>query len=183
MKDKTVKEINDLYLANELNSEMLSYLKNDTRQGVKNIIKKQEKKLANEKLIKLEFEKHKEFDFNYKSSGNKLIAGIDEAGRGPLAGPVVAASVILPDDFKLYGLTDSKQISKKNREIYYDYITEQAVSYSVEVIDVQTIDRINIFEATLLAMKNSYRNRSEEHTSELQSRGHLVCRLLLEKTT
>jgi len=158
MKDKTVKEINDLYLANELNSEMLSYLKNDTRQGVKNIIKKQEKKLANEKLIKLEFEKHKEFDFNYKSSGNKLIAGIDEAGRGPLAGPVVAASVILPDDFKLYGLTDSKQISKKNREIYYDYITEQAVSYSVEVIDVQTIDRINIFEATLLAMKNSYRN-------------------------
>src|SRR5690625_5888890 len=89
MKDKKVKEINDLYLANELNSEMLSYLKNDTRQGVKNIIKKQEKKLANEKLIKLEFEKHKEFDFNYKSSGNKLIAGIDEAGRGPLAGPVV----------------------------------------------------------------------------------------------
>src|SRR5690625_180334 len=158
MKDKTVKEINDLYLANELNSEMLSYLKNDTRQGVKNIIKKQEKKLANEKLIKLEFEKHKEFDFNYKSSGNKLIAGIDEAGRGPLAGTVVAASVILPDDCKRYGLTEAKQIAKMNREMDYDDITQQAVRYSVEVSDVQTTDRVNIFEATLLAMKKSYRS-------------------------
>src|SRR5690625_1647515 len=108
---------------------MLSYLKNDTRQGVKNIIKKQEKKLANEKLIKLEFEKHKEFDFNYKSSGNKLIAGIDEAGRGPLAGPVVAASVILPDDFKLYGLTDSKQISdRKSTRLNSSHV---AISYVV----------------------------------------------------
>src|SRR5699024_11997602 len=91
--------------------------------------KKQEKKLANEKLIKLEFEKHKEFDFNYKSSGNKLIAGIDEAGRGPLAGPVVAASVILPDDFKLFGLTGSKQISKKNKRISYGYLNVPASSY------------------------------------------------------
>src|SRR5699024_10249327 len=155
MKDKTVKEINDLYLANELNSEMLSYLKNDTRQGVKNIIKKQEKKLANEKLIKLEFEKHKEFDFNYKSSGNKLIAGIDEAGRGPLAGPVVAASVILPDDFILYGLTDSKQISKENRNAYYDEIKTHAIAYHIAMIDEQTIDKVNIFEATKLAMEET----------------------------
>src|SRR5690625_4050038 len=87
--------------------------------------------------------------------GKKYIAGIDEAGRGPLAGPVVAAAVILPKSFKLIGLTDSKQLSKQTREQFYEVIVAQAISYSVSIIDNHVIDDINIYEATKQAMIRS----------------------------
>ncbi len=158
MNNKTIKQINELYLENELSPDIIKSLRSDSRQGVKNIIKKHDNKLEKEKAIKKEFEKLKDFDDNYKGSHVRLIAGIDEAGRGPLAGPVVAAAVILPGNFKLYGLTDSKQISEKNRNIFYDYIIENAISYHVEIIDEITIDRVNIYQATILAMKGAYRH-------------------------
>lgn len=158
MNNKTIKEINDLYLKNKLSFNLIEILRSDSRQGVKNIIKKHDNKLQKEKEIKNEFQKLKEFDHNYKSSDIKLIAGIDEAGRGPLAGPVVAAAVILPGDFELLGLTDSKQISEKNRNVFYDYIIEKAISYHVEIIDETTIDQVNIYQATILAMKGAYRH-------------------------
>ena len=158
MQNKTIKEINELYLAKELTVDMIDILKKDSRQGVKNIVKKHENKLIKDNAIKNDFLKLKEFDQNYKNDKIKLIAGIDEAGRGPLAGPVVAAAVILPDDFKLLGLTDSKQISEENRNNFYEYIIEHAISYHAEVIDVVTIDQINIYQATILAMKGAYKN-------------------------
>src|SRR5690625_2165232 len=89
--------------------------------------------------------------------GRKYIAGIDEAGRGPLAGPVVAAAVILPKSFKLIGLTDSKQLSKQTREQFYEVIVAQAISYSVSIIDNHVIDDINIYEATKQAMIRSFK--------------------------
>ncbi len=157
MNNKTIKEINTLYDSNQLTDEMIDILKHDTRQGVKKILKKIEKKKQKQQELIHDFEKLKKFDNQYKNNNIKLIAGIDEAGRGPLAGPVVAASVILPDDFKLLGLTDSKQINKIDRDMFFEYITKHALSYSVEVIDESIIDKINIYQATILAMKNSYK--------------------------
>lgn len=157
MNNKTIKEINTLYDSNQLTDEMIEILKHDTRQGVKKILKKIEKKKQKQQELIQDFEKLKKFDNQYKNNNIKLIAGVDEAGRGPLAGPVVAASVILPDDFKLLGLTDSKQINKMDRDMFFEYITKHALSYSVEVIDESTIDKINIYQATILAMKNSYK--------------------------
>lgn len=95
---------------------------------------------------------------NYKyelelwNKGINLIAGVDEVGRGPLIGPVVAAAVILPKDFVLEGLTDSKKLSEKKREAFYQIIKEKAISIGVGVIDEKRIDEINIYEATKEAM-------------------------------
>lgn len=100
------------------------------------------------------------YENEYKSKGYKYIAGGDEAGRGPLAGPVVASAVILPDDFVLEGLDDSKKLSKKKRDLYFDYIKEHALSYEITVIDVDTIDKINIYESSRLAMNKSVDNLS-----------------------
>lgn len=80
--------------------------------------------------------------------GIKYIAGIDEAGRGPLAGPVVVASVIMPEDSMIEGVNDSKKVSEKKREKLYDLILEEAISYSVAIIGQDEIDEINILNAT-----------------------------------
>src|SRR5699024_11700612 len=80
---------------------------------------------------------------------------IDEAGRGPLAGPVTAAAVILPQDFKLLGLTDSKQLNENTRDKFYDMILDQALAAEVVFIDNDTIDQTNILEATKTAMRQA----------------------------
>lgn len=84
--------------------------------------------------------------------GIHLVAGMDEVGRGPLIGPVVTACVILPKDFVLEGLTDSKKLSEKKREEFYDYIMEHAISVGIGMMDEKVIDEVNIYEATKLAM-------------------------------
>ena len=107
--------------------------------------------------------KHKKLD-NYiyerdlRKSGVKLIAGVDEVGRGPLVGPVVAACVILPKKFDLDGLTDSKKLSEKKRNYFYDEINKQAISIGIGIIDEKKIDEVNIYEATKLAMKKAIKN-------------------------
>lgn len=90
--------------------------------------------------------------------GITLIAGIDEVGRGPLVGPVVAACVILPLNYQLPGLTDSKKLSEKKREEFYKIIMEDAISVGIGIIDENIIDEINIYEATKLAMKQAIAN-------------------------
>ena len=86
------------------------------------------------------------------NAGYRLVCGIDEAGRGPLAGPVYAAAVILPLGLKIEGLNDSKKISEKKREQLFDVICEKAVDYSIGIATEQEIDEINILNATFLAM-------------------------------
>lgn len=85
----------------------------------------------------------------------RLIAGVDEAGRGPLAGPVCAAAVILPAEYDLPGLNDSKKVSEKRRETLAEAIKNQAVAWSVVMLSAQDIDRINILQATLAAMSRT----------------------------
>ncbi len=83
------------------------------------------------------------------------VCGVDEAGRGPLAGPVFAAAVILPKDFAIEGLNDSKKLSEKKREFLYEKIVQQAVAYQICMVDEKEIDRLNILAASMLAMKNA----------------------------
>lgn len=87
--------------------------------------------------------------------GYEYICGIDEAGRGPLCGPVVAAAVILKKGDKIEGVNDSKKLSEKKREALFEVIKERAVAYSVGIVDEKTIDEINILEATRIAMKKA----------------------------
>ncbi len=83
------------------------------------------------------------------------IGGVDEVGRGPLIGPVVAACCVLPEDFVLEGLTDSKKLTEKKREQFYPYIIEHSLAYAVGIVSPEVIDEINIYEATKLAMKQA----------------------------
>ncbi len=96
-----------------------------------------------------------EFDKQYKTEKIKLIAGVDEAGRGPLAGPVYAAAVILPDDFYSGEINDSKKLTEKKREKLFDVITEKAIAYCISSVSASKIDEINILNATFLAMKQA----------------------------
>lgn len=105
-----------------------------------------EKEIERLTILKEEEEKLYNNDINF-------ICGIDEAGRGPLAGPVVVGAVILPKDSFIEGVNDSKKISEKKREKLYEIITQEAIAYSVGIVDQRTIDEINILNATKLGVK------------------------------
>ncbi len=96
-----------------------------------------------------------EYENMLKEQGYKVICGIDEAGRGPLAGPVFAAAVILPDNLSDLGINDSKKLSEKKRETLFEVIKEKALAWSVAFADENEIDEINILNATFLAMKRA----------------------------
>ena len=95
------------------------------------------------------------FENMYHEKGYRVICGVDEAGRGPLAGPVCAAAVILPDGYEIPGLNDSKQLTDKKRRELFPMIKEQAIAYGIAMVDEKTIDQVNILNATFLAMKDA----------------------------
>jgi ribonuclease HII len=103
----------------------------------------------------------KQFDLEYLKNGYNLLAGIDEAGRGPLAGPVVAAAVIFKKDTFIEGVNDSKKITSKQREVLSELIKKQSLSYAFGIVNHKTIDRINILQATLKAMKTAFNKLDE----------------------
>ncbi|MEG0266649.1 MAG: ribonuclease HII [Bacilli bacterium] len=94
--------------------------------------------------------------------GIEFIGGVDEVGRGPLIGPVVAACCVLPKDFILEGLTDSKKLSEKKRDIFYDYIIENCLAYGISSVSPEEIDSINIYEASRKAMMKSIKKVSKQ---------------------
>ena len=114
------------------------------------------KKEIKEKVDMLRYEKE------WQAKGYNLVAGVDEVGRGPLAGPVVVASVIMPTDDIIPDVNDSKQVSEKKREKLYPLILEKAIAYSFSVIDEKVIDEINILEATKKAMKEAVASLSTQ---------------------
>lgn len=99
-----------------------------------------------------------EYELDLIKQGYQLIGGIDEVGRGPLVGPVVAACVVLPLNYKLPGLNDSKKLSEKKRELFYQIIKKDALGIGIGIIDEKIIDQVNIYEATKLAMKAAIKN-------------------------
>ena len=131
--------------------ELYEKYSSDERTGVQNIIlkyKKQEEKLLKERerLVLMH-------EFENKYDNHQFICGIDEAGRGPLAGPVVAGAVILPKDCEILYLNDSKKLSAKKRDELYDEIMEKAVATGVGIVSPARIDEINILQATYEAMR------------------------------
>jgi len=152
---KTISEIKkELEAAdNNMLPLLLSEYESDKRAGVQKIIlsyRKKEEKLKNEML---RLEKMREYERKYGDC--EFICGIDEAGRGPLAGPVVAGAVILPKDCNILYLNDSKQLSAKKREELYEEIIKKAVCAEVGIVGPAEIDRINILQATYEAMRTA----------------------------
>ncbi|WP_419025923.1 ribonuclease HII [Emergencia sp.] len=110
------------------------------------------KKAEREIFLKNRLEELKTIENQLRAEGFQYIAGVDEVGRGPLAGPVVAAAVVLPEEFNVLGVDDSKKLSEKKRNELFDQIIEQAICYGIGQKDHQVIDDVNILEATKLAM-------------------------------
>ncbi|MEH7074975.1 ribonuclease HII [Neobacillus drentensis] len=125
----------------------------DERKGVQQLIHRWKKNLAENKRLNEKFIEMNEYEYKWREKGFEMIAGIDEVGRGPLAGPVVAAAVILPRDFFLAGIDDSKKLSEKKRLEYNAIIRKEAVAYSISMIHAPEIDELNIYHATKKAMK------------------------------
>lgn len=147
-----IREILQAASANELPSFISTYEK-DLRSGVVNMVNKAKKRLGDYEKELARTEKMKEFEKEYSSFS--YICGIDEVGRGPLAGPVVAGAVILPKDCDILYLNDSKQLSEKKREELYDVIMEKAVATGLGFVSPERIDEINILQATYEAMREA----------------------------
>ena len=118
--------------------------------------KKEEREARKLEKLRLEKERMYEmFSFEREYSDHQAICGIDEVGRGPFAGPVVAAAVILPKDCDILYLNDSKKLSEKKRDLLFDEIKEKAVAYGIGIVSPQVIDEINILQATYEAMRQA----------------------------
>ena len=148
MKISEVKEL----LAGEPTAEQLATLKDDERSGVQKLVAAYYKRLEKAALEKERFAKMLTYEKEYYAQGVRYVAGVDEAGRGPLAGPLVIAAVILPQDVFISGLNDSKQISAVKRDKLYDEIIAKAVAIEVNVVSVSNIDKYNIYSATQRGM-------------------------------
>ncbi len=135
--------------------EEYALIQQDERQGVKKLLLSYENKLKKQATKEAAFQKRLSYERDLKEKGYHLVAGIDEVGRGPLAGPVVACAVILPADFHEVDVNDSKQLSQKRREELYDIILKEAVAVGVGIKSETVIDEVNIYQATRLAMKEA----------------------------
>jgi len=158
--EKKILEINiELALTEKGNlDDILNKYRTDTRVGVIKLVEKydKEKQKLQDEIARTEGMK----SFEYKYSEYNYICGIDEVGRGPLAGPVVACAVILPKDCNILYINDSKQLSEKKREELYDEIMEQAIAVGVGSIPPNRIDEINILQANYEAMRQAIANLS-----------------------
>lgn len=149
----TIKEVTALLArVDSLESPIWSDLALDERAGVQAAIKKRQKELKKEAAEDARLEAMLCYEKALYENGVEWIAGIDEVGRGPLAGPVVAAAVILPKGCKIRYLNDSKKIPKSRHEAIYQEVMEQAVAIGIGIKNAEIIDQVNIYEATKLAM-------------------------------
>lgn len=139
-------------MIDELDHPLFEELILDGRAGVQEAISKRKRKLQKQVDEDLSLEKMLAYEKELYAQGIQLIAGVDEVGRGPLAGPVVAAAVILPENCKIPGLNDSKKIPKSKHYAIYQAVLDQALSIGIGIKDNQVIDQVNIYEATKLAM-------------------------------
>lgn len=152
----TIKEIKEkLATIIDLDSSAFKEFEKDPRAGVQKEIQKRKKAIQAEIDENLRLEGMLRYEKDLYSKGTSLIAGVDEVGRGPLAGPVVAAAVILPKNCKIKGLNDSKKIPKKKHEEIFQAVKNNALAIGIGIMDNNVIDQVNIYEATKLAMKEA----------------------------
>ncbi|KKI92587.1 hypothetical protein WQ54_08200 [Bacillus sp. SA1-12] len=149
----TTKEIQEkLERITNVNDPFLEKCKTDSRKGVQQLVQKWWKSYEQEKALQEQFYGMLNYERKANSQGFHLIAGVDEVGRGPLAGPVVAAAVILKEECYIPGLTDSKKLTAAMREKYFDKIKTNSKAIGIGIVHAEVIDEINIYEATKLAM-------------------------------
>ncbi|HFI0427271.1 TPA: ribonuclease HII [Streptococcus suis] len=159
----TIKEVTALLAqVDSLVSPVWADLAQDERAGVQAAIKKRQKELEKEAAEDARLEAMLFYEKALYENGVEFIAGIDEVGRGPLAGPVVAAAVVLPKGCKIRYLNDSKKIPKSKHEAIYQEVMERAVAVGVGIKDAAVIDQVNIYEATKLAMLEALGQLSQE---------------------
>ena len=147
----TISEIREILLGSP-SEEFLAELEQDGRVAVKKLLQAYHKRVEKAAIERERFHKMLSYERQYYAEGSKLIAGVDEAGRGPLAGPLVIAAVVMPKEFFISGLNDSKQISASKRDKLYDEILQKALSVSVNVVSISNIDELNIYRATQQGM-------------------------------
>ena len=143
-----LKEIESALFGQTPSAEFLAACEADDRAGVQKLVKRYRREQAERERIEALYA----YEYAARDEGARMVAGVDEAGRGPLAGPVVTAAVILPFGLFLPGLNDSKKVSAKKRELLYDEIMEKVVAVHVSIVDAATIDRVNIYQATMNGM-------------------------------
>ena len=149
----TIKEIKErLATIDDLDHPLFEELILDGRAGVQAAISKRKRELQKQVDEDLRLEKMLAYEKELYTQGIQLIAGVDEVGRGPLAGPVVAAAVILPKACKIPGLNDSKKIPKSKHKEIYEAVLQEAIAIGIGIKDNHVIDQVNIYEATKLAM-------------------------------
>ena len=149
----TIKEIKErLATIDDLDHPLFEELILDGRAGVQAAISKRKRELQKQVDEDMRLEKMLAYEKELYAQGIDLIAGVDEVGRGPLAGPVVAAAVILPKACKIPGLNDSKKIPKSKHKEIYEAVLQNAIAIGIGIKDNQVIDQVNIYEATKLAM-------------------------------
>lgn len=153
--EQKISEIKGFFQAaeTEMLPELISVYETDARSGVQAAVESARKRLRLLEKEKERTEKMKEYEYRYAAAG--FLCGIDEVGRGPLAGPVVAGAVILPKDCDILYLNDSKQLTEKKREELYDVIMEKAVAAGLGFVSPERIDEINILQATYEAMREA----------------------------
>lgn len=157
---KTIKEITAALKIAEDWQEWMAAIATDERAGVQKAWHSWNKRQEKKRQLLEEHQAKIDFDQCYGGE-NAFIAGVDEAGRGPLAGPVVTAAVILPKNCEaLVGLNDSKQLTKEKRNVFAALVKEHAISYFIHFQSAQTIDELNIYEATKQSMKASVESLS-----------------------
>lgn len=155
----TIKEIKkQLEGIQELSDPLFLSLEEDSRAGVQKAIMARKKALQAMMAEELRLENMLRYEKDLYQQGFQFIAGIDEVGRGPLAGPVVAACVILPIGCKIAGLNDSKKIPKSKHRSIYNQIIEEALAVGIGIQDNHVIDSVNIYQATKLAMLEAIKN-------------------------
>ncbi|MDF2606381.1 MAG: rnhB [Bacillales bacterium] len=157
VKSLTIQDVKDI-LSNNPDSLTLNQIENDKRSGVQKLINSYKRRIQIENALFNKFVEMKEFDMKTVNKSNLYIAGIDEVGRGPLAGPVVSAAVILKKDSILLGVDDSKKLTDEKRDILYDLIVENSEAIGIGIISPEQIDEVNIYEATKLAMVQAVNN-------------------------
>lgn len=145
----TLREIERaLFSAGPPSSAFLSACESDARAGVRRLAKRFSREAAESARLEALYA----YEYAARAEGARCVAGVDEAGRGPLAGPVVAAAVILPIGCRLPGLDDSKKVAPKKREALYGAILDSAIAVKAAVVDAAVIDRVNIYQATINGM-------------------------------
>lgn len=148
-----IAEVQAIVKSTTPSEKLLELLRADGRQGLLKLAEQVERQLTAEKDLADRFEAMLEHEHKYLNEGYTCLAGVDEAGRGPLAGPVVAAAVVLGPDFRLFGLNDSKQLKEEERENFYLPIMQEALGVGIGIVDQQEIDQINILQASFKAMR------------------------------